>query len=114
MRSRIADRRLREGGAPGYREPVAVSVPGDVRRFAILHQDVEAVIQRCGLNTVDCVLIDVEGNWTRAVFPSREVAEEACRDLGVPVHDGWDEPRMARRMNRRDHWGAPGGQRRAL
>jgi hypothetical protein len=97
-----------------YRPPVAVKVPGDVRSFAMLREDVEAVIQRCGLNTVDCVLIDVEGNWTRAVFPSREVAEEACRDLGVPFHHGWDDHRLAQRMNRRDHWGDPGGQRRAL
>jgi hypothetical protein len=93
---------------------MAVTVPSDVREFAMLRRDVEAVIQRCGLNTWDCVLIDVEGNWTRAVFPSREVAEEACRDLEVPFHLGWEDPRMARRMNRRDHWGEPGGQRRAL
>jgi hypothetical protein len=93
---------------------MAVRVPADVQEFAMLRRDVEAVIQRCGLNTWDCVLIDVEGNWTRAVFPSREVAEEACRDLEVPFHPGWEDPRMARRMNRRDHWGEPGGQRRAL
>jgi hypothetical protein len=93
---------------------MAVKVPADFRRFAMLHQDVEAVIQRCGLNTVDCVLIDVDGNWTRAVFPSKEVAEEACRELEVRVPEGWEEPRMAQRMNRRDHWGEPGGQSRAL
>jgi hypothetical protein len=93
---------------------MTVSMPGDFREFAMLREDVEAVVQRVGLNTFDCVLIDVEGNWTRAVFPSQEVAEEACRDLGVPVHTGWDDPRMAQRMNRRDHWGEPGGQRRAL
>ena len=93
---------------------MAVSVPLDVRTFVILRKDVEAVIQRCGLNTWDCVLVDVEGSWTRAVFPSAEVAEEACRDMEVPFHRDWDDPRMARRMNRRDHWGRPGGQRRAL
>jgi hypothetical protein len=27
---------------------------------------------------------------------------------------GWDDPRMARRMNARDHWSTPDGQRRAL
>jgi hypothetical protein len=97
-----------------YVAGVAVKEPGDFRRFAMLGEDVEALIQRCGLNTVDCLLIDVEGNWTRAVFPSKEAAEEACRELQVPVHDGWDDPRLARRMNRRDHWGEPGGQRRAL
>jgi hypothetical protein len=104
-------------GAEGvrYGDPMAVTTPpGDFRRFAILRNDVEAVIQRCGKNTVDCLLIDVEGNWTRAVFPSREVAEEICRKLEIPYHDGWSDPRMAQRMNRRDHWGEPGGQRRAL
>jgi hypothetical protein len=93
---------------------MAATVPAEVRRFAMLHEDVEAVIQRCGLNTWDCLLVDVEGDWTRAVFPSAEVAEEACRDLEVPFHRGWGDPRMARRMARRDHWGRPGGQRRAL
>jgi hypothetical protein len=91
---------------------MALRVPEDFRQFAILGDDVEAVIQRCGLNTVDCVLIDVDGNWTRAVFPSTEVAEEACRALEVRAHRAWDDPRLAQRMNRRDHWGEPGGQRR--
>lgn len=84
------------------------------RRFAMLGNDVEAVIQRIGRQTYDCLLIDVEGNWVREVFPSQEAAEQACRDLGIIVHHDWDNPRMAARMNRRDHWGDPGGQRRAL
>jgi hypothetical protein len=91
-----------------------MDAPADFREFAILHRDVEAVVQRVGLNTWDCLLVDPDGNWTRAVFPSKETAVAACRDVEVPVHDGWEEPRMARRMNRRDHWGEPGGQRRAL
>jgi hypothetical protein len=98
-----------------YGEAMAVTTPpGQLRQFALLRNDVEAVIQRCGRNTVDCVLVDVEGNWTRAVFPSREVAEAVCRDLEIPYHDGWSDARMVQRMNRRDHWGEPGGQRRAL
>jgi hypothetical protein len=48
------------------------------------------------------------------VFPSKEHAEAACRQLGIRFHDGWDDARLVRRMNRRDHWGEPGGQRRAL
>ena len=92
---------------------MAIKVPPDAERFVILHQDVEAVIQRCGLDTWDCVLIDPEGNWTRAVFPSRVVAQEACERMEVRFHDGWEDPRMVQRMNRRDHWGDPGGQRRA-
>lgn len=93
---------------------VAEKVPSDFRSLAMLGEDVEAVIQRIGKDTWDCVLIDVDGNWTRAVFPSQEIAEEVCRDLGVPFHHGWEDKRMAQRMNRRDHWGEPGGQRRAL
>jgi diketogulonate reductase-like aldo/keto reductase len=93
---------------------MAGKVAVDFQRFAMLHEDVEAVIQRCGLRTVDCLLIDVAGNWMRAVFPSKEAAEEACRDLEVRFHEGWDDIRLAQRMNRRDHWGEPGGQRRAL
>ncbi len=90
------------------------TVPGDFRRFAMMHPEAEGVIQRCGLDTFDCVLIDVDGTWMRAVFPSQELAEAACRDLDIRFHHGWDDPRMVQRMNRRDHWGEPGGQRRAL
>jgi hypothetical protein len=79
----------------------------------MLRSDVEAVLQRCGRDTWDLVLIDVDGTWTRWVFVSREVAEAVAEDLGVPLHHGWDA-RMTQRMNRRDHWGEPGGQRRAL
>jgi hypothetical protein len=87
--------------------------PSELRRFVVYHQDVEAVLQRCGIGTYDLVLVDVEGNWTRGVFASEEQAEGVASDLEIPLHRGWDE-RMARRMNRRDHWNQPGGQRRAL
>jgi hypothetical protein len=90
-----------------------VAPPTELRTFATYHQGVEAVLQRCGLDTFDLLLIDADGNWTRGVFPSKEVAEAAAAGLDVPVHDGWDA-RMARRMNNRDHWNQPGGQRRAL
>jgi hypothetical protein len=33
--------------------------------------------------------------------------------LGIRMHRGWDDPRMTRRMNARDHWNSPDGQRRA-
>ncbi|HZA60684.1 MAG TPA: hypothetical protein VE754_03255 [Actinomycetota bacterium] len=91
----------------------ATTPPPDFRQFAQLRSDVEAVIQRIGRNTWDCVLIDVDGNWTRGVFPSKEVATAVCTDLGVRFHEGWDA-RMNQRMNRRDHWGEPGGQQRAV
>jgi hypothetical protein len=70
------------------------------------------VLQRCGLDTFDLILIDLTGDWTRWVFPSEELAEAAAADLAVPLHRGWDD-RMVRRMNVRDHWNDPGGRRRA-
>ncbi len=92
---------------------MALRIPPDVARFAKLNLDVEVVVQRIGRDTWDLVLIDPSGNWTRAIFPSKEQALAAAEFLGTPVHEGWDE-RMSQRMNRRDHWGQPGGQRRAL
>ena len=88
-------------------------VPRDLRTFVIMRSDVEAVLQRCGIDTFDLILIDSGGNWTRGVFPSEEAAEDAARFLEVPLHREWDE-RMVKRMNKRDHWNEPGGQRRAL
>jgi hypothetical protein len=87
--------------------------PVELRRFVALRTDVEAVLQRCGRDTYDLLLIDGQGNWTRWVFTSEEAAKGAAQDLEVPLHEGWDE-RMSRRMNRRDHWNVPGGQKRAL
>jgi len=79
-----------------------------------MHPEAEAVIQHVGRDTWDLVIIDVDGTWVRDEFVSAEAAEAACRDLGVRMHRGWDDPRMARRMNARDHWNTPGGQHRAL
>jgi hypothetical protein len=91
------------------------AVSSRFREFAMLHPDAEAVLQRVGRATWDCLLIDVDGLWIRDVFASEEAARAACDGLGVRVHLGWEEdPRMVQRMNRRDHWGEPGGQRRAL
>jgi hypothetical protein len=56
----------------------------------------------------------VDGTWIREEFPSKEAAEVACEALGVRHHDGWEDTRITRRMAARDHWGTPGGQRRAL
>jgi hypothetical protein len=90
-----------------------IPTPPDLRRFATHRQGVEAVLQRCGVDTFDLLLIDVDGNWTRGVFPANEVAEAVADDLGIPLNRGWND-RMTKRMNRRDHWNDPGGQRRAL
>lgn len=88
--------------------------PGRLYDFAKLHPEVEAVLQHVGRETWDLLLIDVDGTWVRDEFRTREEAEAACGDLGIPLHRDWDDPRLARRMNARDHWGTPGGQRRAL
>jgi len=89
-------------------------ITSDLRQFAMIQPEVEAVVQRIGRDTWDLVLIDVDGNWNRGVYESKEQAEAAASELGVPVHDGWDDDRLAKRMNRRDHWNSPGGQHRAL
>jgi hypothetical protein len=87
--------------------------PSVLREFAKLHPEVEAVLQHVGVRTWDLVLIDVTGLWVRDVFESEEAAASTCRELGIRLHRGWDDPRMARRMNARDHWNSPDGQRRA-
>jgi len=89
-------------------------VPNGLRDFSKLHREVEAILQHVGLRTWDLVLIDVEGNWIRDVFDSDETAEIACHELGIRMHRGWDDSRLVRRMNARDHWNGPHGQRRAL
>lgn len=88
--------------------------PGGLRDFVKLHPEVEGVLQHVGLRTWDLVLIDVNGLWVRDEFQSEEAAEAACRDLGIRLHRGWDDPRISRRMNGRDHWNTRDGQRRAL
>lgn len=93
---------------------MAVKVRPEFRHFAMVADDPEALIQRIGRDTWDCVLIDVSGTWVREVFPSQEAAEEACRELGLRYRVGWEDQRLAQRMNRRDHWVEPGGQHRAI
>jgi hypothetical protein len=88
--------------------------PNGLRDFAKLHREVEGVLQHVGLRTWDLVLVDLNGLWVRDEFASEGDAEAACRELGIRMHRGWDDPRMARRMNARDHWNTPDGQRRAL
>jgi hypothetical protein len=89
-------------------------VPYHLAEFVKLHRQVEGVIQHVGLQTWDLLLVDVTGLWDRDEFPTKEAAEAACRTLRIRVHQGWDEPRLVRRMNGRDHWRSPDGQRRAL
>jgi hypothetical protein len=88
-------------------------IPADLVNFAKVRVGVEAVLQRIGRDTYDLVLADPDGNWTRGVFASEEAARDAAHFLEVPLHEGWDE-RMSQRLNRRDHWGEPGGQKRAI
>lgn len=82
--------------------------------FVKLRPEVEAVLQHVGRETWDLVLISVDGTWIREEYPSSDAAEAASRALGVRVHHGWDDPRVTRRFNARDHWGTTGGQRRGL
>jgi hypothetical protein len=89
------------------------SVSKDARAFVARHDGVEAVVQRIGADTFDLVLVDVAGNWDRWVVASAEAARAVAEAVGVTAHDGWPDD-LAKRMNRRDHWNAPGGQRRAL
>ncbi len=91
-----------------------IRAPGALLDFVKIHREVEGVIQHVGRETWDLLLIDVDGDWVRDEFSSKERAEAACRDLGVRWHDRWDDPRMTRRMSRGDPWSDPGGRRRAL
>ena len=93
---------------------MTLRAPGRLADFVKLHPEVEAVVQSVGRETWDLVLVDVTGNWRRGVFHAEADAEAVALDLRVRMHRGWDEPRMARRMNGRDHWNTRGGQRRAL
>jgi hypothetical protein len=88
--------------------------PNRLRDFAKVRPEVEAILQPVGRGTWDLLLIDVDGTWVRDEFGTPEEAEAACRELGVRMHRDWEDPRLARRMNARDHWNTPGGQRRAL
>jgi len=88
--------------------------PNALREFTKLRPEVEAVLQHVGRRTWDLVLVDVTGLWVRDEFESEEAAEATCRELGIRIHRGWDDPRMTRRMSGRDHWNTPDGQRRAL
>jgi hypothetical protein len=92
----------------------ASRVPYHLVEFVKLHPQVEGVIQHVGLQTWDLLLVDVTGLWDREEFATKGAAEAACRTLRIPAHHGWGDPRLARRMSRRDHWNTPDGQRRAL
>ena len=91
-----------------------VKVPYHLVDFVKLHRQVEGVVQHVGLATWDLLLIDVTGLWDRDEFPTEEAAQAAAATLRIPVHDGWGDPRLARRANDRDQWNTPDGQRRAL
>ena len=90
------------------------SVPNHLREFVSMHSEVEAVLQHVGLRTWDLILIDVDGLWVRDEFTDETAAEAACRTLGIRMHRGWEDPRIVRRIARRDHWNTPDGQRRGL
>lgn len=93
---------------------MAARAPSALREFVKLRPEVEGVVQHVGLRTWDLVLVDATGLWVRDEFESREAAEAACRELGIRMHDGWEDARLVRRMGARNHWTSPDGQRRAL
>jgi len=88
--------------------------PNALREFVKLRPEVEGVLQHVGLRTWDLVLVDATGLWVRDEFESREAAEAVCLELGIRMHEGWDDIRVARRMAVRDNWSDPDGQRRSL
>jgi hypothetical protein len=92
------------------KKPVA---PLELRKFVHLSEEPEGVINRIGRGTWDLVVVDVKGNWERAVFASDLEAATACAELAIPVNHGWDA-RLARRMNALDAWATPGAKHRAL
>ena len=92
----------------------ASKVPYHLAEFVKLHPQVEGVIQHVGLQTWDLLLVDATGLWDRGEFATEVAAQAACRTLRIPAHQGWNDPRLARRMNRRDHWNTSDGERRAL
>ena len=90
------------------------TIPASFDRFARKAKGVEGVLQRIGAGAFDLVLIDAEGNWERAVLPTDESARSFCRSLGIPLHEGWDDPALAQRINSLDAWASPGAKRRAI
>ena len=92
-----------------------LKVSPELRKFTQMHPEVEAVGQRIGEGMYDLILIDVNGEWERAVLASEEAARWMAERLDVRFHEGWEEdPRLARRMNALDAWDTPGAKRRAL
>ena len=93
---------------------MTTSLPSGLYEYAKFHPEAEGLVQHVGRRTWDLILLDHTGSWVRGEFPSEEAATRACRRLKVRMASGWDDPRMTRWMNARDHWNTPGGQRRAL
>jgi len=89
-------------------------LPPALYEFAKFHPEAEGIVQHVGRESWDLILVDHTGVWVRGEFPSAEAAHAACRRLKLRSDDGWNDPRMARWMNTRDHWNTPEGQRRAL
>ena len=88
-------------GGPGYRADVALE-----------GERIAAVGNLSGASAAR--VVDAGGLWERDEFPTVDAAEAACRALGIRAHRGWDDPRLNRRLNARDQWNTPDGQRRAL
>ena len=90
------------------------NIPASFGRFARKAKDVEGVLQRIGAGMYDLILIDAAGNWERAVLATDEAARSFCRSLDIPLHEGWDDPGLALRINSLDAWATAGAKRRAI
>lgn len=89
-------------------------LPPGLYEFAKFHPEAEGIVQHVGRETWDLILVDHTGVWVRDEFLSEEAALTACRGLKLRIAEGWNDARITRWMNARDHWNGPGGQRRAL
>lgn len=93
---------------------MSASVPDKLERFARRGDDVIGVLQRVGAGTYDLLLIDAQGNWERAIVPNEAIARDFCVATHTPLHDGWDDPAIAQRVNSLNAWATEGAKRRAL
>lgn len=87
--------------------------PSALHDFAKLRPGTEGVVQRIGRSSWDLLLVAPDGTWMRDVVAGPEEAAAICAALGIRSVEGWGDPRLGRRMNARDHWSTPDGQRRA-
>ena len=75
--------------------------PRTPQEFIAVHDGVDAMVIRIGLNDAQLVLVDGSGAWDRWVFHSEDEAKEVADSLGVDVHVGEYPEAVRVRMNAR-------------